>query len=236
MVRQVATLRTIYKEKPMTYLPLVVIGVTIALIVFFIERRLMANKRPKPHALLQDWGRQALTEPAAKRWLADKNPKVMKDLLRQMRRFGKQENFDVTMVLQDRFGNDEELKEQATAVMTDYLNATWRRADMQEDLNAHLFFAAYQKQPKKRKYRDFNLDLYVRLIEAGLVQAPSLADSILASEKKQQKAAQSAILQTAVRNRPAFNKALKTTLQTQEEARPAPQAASAPAEAVPTPA
>ncbi|MCB9432205.1 MAG: hypothetical protein H6668_09490 [Ardenticatenaceae bacterium] len=203
----------------MSYLPLIVIGIIVALVVFVIERRLEARKQPKPHVLLQDWGRQVLTEPAARRWLADRSPKEMKALLRHMRRFGKRENFDVYMLLQDKFGNDEELKKRATAVMTDYLHAVWQRADMQEDLHAHLFFAAYQKQPKRRKYRNFNLDLYVRLIQAGLVQTPSLTDSIMASEKKQQKTAQTAILQTADRHRPAFNQELKSTLKAQAESK-----------------
>ncbi|MEM7117051.1 MAG: hypothetical protein AAF614_31755 [Chloroflexota bacterium] len=211
----------------MPYLAIVLIGVTIALIIFFVERRLEASKRPKPHVLLQDWGRQVLTEPAARRWLSDQSPKEMKQLLRQMHRFGKRKDFDVYMLLRDEFGNDAEMKERATTAMTDYLNAAWHRHDMHEDLKAHLFFAAYQKRPKRRKYRDFNLDLYVRLIDAGLVRAPSLVNSITASDRKQQKAARKAILQTADRHRPAFNTALKAALQAQEEAKLAKKQATA---------
>lgn len=55
----------------MHYLPLVIIGVIIAFVVFFIERRLGTNKRLKPTALLKNWGMQVLTEPAAKQWLAE---------------------------------------------------------------------------------------------------------------------------------------------------------------------
>lgn len=197
----------------MQYLPIIVIVVIIAIAAFAVEKRTSFLSRRQSPIQLQTWGEQNLSDSDVRQWLANLTPQEAKQLLYQLNQFCKQEKLDLKLLFQDKFGNNEELRRQAANVIHSYLKAAWQRAKIRDDLAAHLFFTGYEKSPKKRKYRDFALDLYLQLIQADLVQTPSLADSIMANERKQQKAAQTAILQVARENRPAFNAVLKSALQ-----------------------
>ena len=196
----------------MQILPIILIGVLIALGVYALERQSsILTGLPSP-TLLKAWGEQHLTDEEVKQWLASLSPQETKQLLQQFKQFCKQENVNLNLLFHDQFGNNDALREHLIDVASSYLHAAWRRASIREDLAAHLFFAGYQKSPKRRKYRDFSRDLYLGLIQAELVEAPSLSDSIMLTERKQQKAAREAILQVAQVNRPAFNTVLKETL------------------------
>ena len=196
----------------MQILPIILIGTLIAVAAFAIERRSsILTGRPTP-TLLKAWGEQHLTDEEVRQWLASLSPPETKQLLRQFSQFCKQENISLNMLFHDQFDNNDALREHVTDVASSYLHAAWRRADVREDVEAHLFFANYQKSPKRKKYRDFSRNLYLSLIQAELVEAPSLSDSIMLTERKQQKAAREAIMQVAQVNRPAFNTVLKEAL------------------------
>ena len=196
----------------MQILPIILIGALVAVAAFTIEKQTsILTGRPTP-TLLKAWGEQHLTDEEVKQWLASLNAQETKQLLRQFNQFCKQENISPNMLFHDQFDNNNALREYVTDVASSYLHASWRRAAIREDLAAHLFFAGYQKSPKRKKYRDFSRDLYLGLIQAKLIETPSLSDSIMQTERKQQKAAQEAILQVAQVNRPAFNTVLKEAL------------------------
>ena len=202
----------------MSYLPIVLTVVVIAIAVYFVERRMNKRKNGKLVAEFQSWAETKVTDIELKRWLLAQDSAESVQQLNELRKFCKRENIDLSLVLQGKLDNRAGLQTQADTMATTFFNAAQARTLMHEDLKAFAFYSAYAKSPKKRRYqKTFIPNLFLRLVDEGLADAPSLDDSMKLSERKRRQMAREAIAAAAEKDPVQFNRALKRTLFSAEE-------------------
>ena len=197
----------------MTYLPLIIGLTVIAGVIYLIERGIVKRRDTKQQAAFQTWVETKVTEPAVKQWLLEQDSAEATQRLTELRKFCKQENIDVGLVLQGKLDNQAGLQTQIDQMATTFLNAMQKRTLLHDDLEAFAYYSAYAKSPKKRKYQnEFVPNLYLCLIEEGAVTAPTLDESMKLSNRKRRKMAREAILAASEKDPVKFNYALKQTL------------------------
>lgn len=192
-------------------IPIIAISAALALSIFIVERRMDRRKRA-PRLLLRDWATETLPDEATRHWLASLDAGGVKQLHKRLRSFGKTEGLDINDFLRGRFDDNPDLHGQAAALIGDYLSATRRLATVQAEREAHQWLAGFRASPGKRRYRESSFDLYTRLVRARLTPAPTLGESMRATEEKRRKMAREAIFKVAQEDRSAFNAVLRRAL------------------------
>jgi hypothetical protein len=129
---------------------------------------------------------------------------------------------------------DPNLAHSLTEVVQHYGLANWKANQLRPEVNSLVALQAWLDNPTAKKYGDFNRQMFAKMVEAKLVNAPSM-ELFLADEDKRQGHFSQAIREVMAKDPAAFNKLLKEHLATAGP-EPTPNEVVKPTAEAPTPA
>ena len=157
-----------------------------------------------------------------KSWLASLEAEERDIFTKQVAAFTSDLNFELGWLVDQELENDPDLKQAMEEVVALYCLANFKALLLQDELRAFIILQAWQEEPTRKEYREFNQKLFTKLVEKGFAEAAP-SDLLLAGEKEREKYAVQAIRQAYQENRKAF-KAIAKEMMAEDDSVPADDA------------
>lgn len=130
----------------------------------------------------------------------------------QVATFCEKMNFELLWLVDPEVEHIEvETKQALASVVYLYSLAQWRALQHQDDIKIFVAYRDWTANPKHKKYKPFNQQLFSKLVDKSLVPAPPM-DLFMASDKERQAHFMAMIEKVRAENKDAFNAVLKTQI------------------------
>ncbi len=167
-------------------------------------------------------------------WLADLSVEEVESFSRQVANFCSGSNFELAWLVDSQLDNNPELKHIVEGAVVYFCRMQWQALLLQDDIKVLSTFWAWQTNPAKKEQQELGQQLFVKLLEKGLLSVPP-PELFLAPEKERQSHMAQAIREFAVQDRQTLNATLKeiifapddTSASTEEATPPEPASAAA---------
>jgi hypothetical protein len=189
-----------------------------------VRNRLFGSKQERARKF-QTWAEAHIEDADLKAWLTGLSPEAASALADQLADFCVNLGFELQWLLDGNMDHDQEIKQEATAVVTAYCRACWRAAQNYNDFELFKVLREIEQSPFSRKNQDLARQVFGELVKREMA-ASVPPDLFLASEKERQEHMASAIKQSAETERDKFKTVLKDVLAVQEAGDGQPEAAS----------
>ncbi len=140
-------------------------------------------------------------------WLAGLSPEETKKFLTSTAAFMDGLSVERDAIVSGQVEDNPELKKGVEDAMVSYCIGYWKSSQIQENAVPFATFQAWQKDPSKKKHREFGQKLFVKMVNDGLISVS--ADLYVAPEKERRAYMAQSIRDFAEKDRPAFNAILK---------------------------
>lgn len=200
---------------------LLVLVVVVATIAARYERRLMARRANPPSDRMRAWAAAALADGPTRNWLSTLEVDELKALYKELRQFSRRNRVDVDLLWHGSLADNPPALRELSAMTQEFLQAARRRAALEAELVAHIWFAEFRKSPGWWRNRALLPDLHARLLRAGLAE-PLPTSLWMQLPLRRRQALRDGILAAAEKDRAAFNVVLKKALAAQRAAEMAP--------------
>ena len=157
-----------------------------------------------------------------KSWLASLEAEERDIFTKQVAAFTSDLNFELGWLVDQELENDPDLKQAMEEVVALYCLANFKALLLQDELRAFIILQAWQEEPTRKEYQEFNQKLFTKLVGKGFAEAAP-SDLLLAGEKEREKYAVQAIRQAYQENRKAF-KAIAKEIMAEDDSVPADDA------------
>ena len=174
----------------------------------------------------KSWGRENLADfPDLYDWLNTLSTERLAVFVSQLNDFCMDSGINLAWLVTGQLHSDPHLEAEARRVVAAYSTAYWQAIQGKTGFELFNTFYSFQQDPMNKIYREFSQQLYLDLVDAQLVDPPTISEAFFMSDRKRHKQVVSAINQAAKDNRQAFNQVLQSALtHTQAESQQREQA------------
>ena len=155
------------------------------------------------------WAVQAAEDdPTLTDWLNGLSDQGLEAFTKHVAAFCTDMGFELSWLVEQRFDRNPDLAEAAGRVVLHYCRACQQAAMTQDDLEVFKQLLAFERNPSRRKSREFGEKVYAKLVEAGLVTA-TMSEYLATPRREQPQYLMNAMREAAESNSADFNRVLR---------------------------